>query len=114
MLPQYVMIVGSKASPAPDPNAIAKANAAIFMTIKDMNEQQTGETIKTKLDDYLNADHKHLVMEVKATKRPDLYIVYCDCWTSAKNIATTYKDKFIDHEVSFSLFSQKDPAQQQH
>ena len=103
---------GSKASPAPDPNAIAKANAAIFMTIKDLTEQHTGETVKDKLDDYLKAEHKALVREVKVTKRPDLYIVYCDSWTSAKTITTTYKAKFMDHEVSFSLFSQKDPAKQ--
>jgi hypothetical protein len=103
---------GSKASPAPDPNAIAKANAAIFMTIKDLTEQHTGETVKDKLDDYLKAEHKVLVREVKVTKRPDLYIVYCDSWTSAKTISTTYKAKLIDHEVSFSLFAQKDPAQQ--
>ena len=104
--------IGSKASAVPEPNAIAKANTAIFMTVKDLDEQHTGETVKDKLGDYLSTEHKALVREVKVTKRPDLYIVYCDSWTSAKTITTTYKAKFMDHEVSFSLFAQKDPAKQ--
>ena len=101
---------GSKATPIPDISILNKANCAVFMTVKDLTEKITEDSFKVRLVDYLNVDHKTLIQEVKATKRPDLYILYFDSWVTAKNIATVYKEKFSGKDVSFTLFSQNDPA----
>ena len=101
---------GSKATPAPSISVAAKANTAIFMTVKGMTEQLTVDSFKDKLIDYLNSEHKSLITDVKMTKRRDLFMVYCDCWRSAKDIATSYKSKFNNCDVSFTLFAQDDPA----
>ena len=80
------------------------------MTIKGFSDQITEDTLKRKLLNYFNEDHKLLITEIKKTKRKDLVVIACDTWNSAKIIAATYKDKFDGHEVSFSLFSKVDPA----
>ena len=101
---------GTKATPIPDPNTLEKANAAILMSLKGMTAKHTEDTLKNNFKDFLNAEHKDLVTSVKNTKRADLIIVYCVNWEASNSIANQYKGKFMDHEVSFSLFSKKNPA----
>ena len=102
--------VGSKATPALDPTVVNKVNASIFMTIKGMTAQNTEETFKNKLQEYLKEEHKNLVTDVKkAKKRKDLIILYCTDWESSNTIASSYTSKFMNHEVSFSLFSKTNP-----
>ena len=103
---------GTKPTPPPDSSASSKANAALFMTIKGMKEKQTNDTIKKKLDEYLDDDDKDLIDDVKVTNRADLIILYCKTWATAKKISTSYNKKFNDCDVAFELFAQEEPGQQ--
>ena len=102
--------IGTRATPAIDSSVTEKANTAIFMTLKGMNVRHTDDTFKTTFKEYLKAEHKDFVTEVKATKKPDLVIIYCINWEASHTIASQYKDKFMDHEVSFSLFEKTNPS----
>ena len=97
-------------TPPPDVSVIEKANSSLFMTLKGMTDQHTCDTYKNNLKEYLKAEHKDLLIEVKATKRLDLIVLYCVSWEAATNIANTYKEKFMDCEVSFSTFTKTNPA----
>ena len=101
---------GSKASSAPSASVTEKSNRAFFMNLKGMTEQLTKDTFLRELKNYLSPDHANLIAEVQTGKKPDLFIVYCDSWASANTIASTYKDKLNNHEVSFTLFAKVDPA----
>ena len=101
---------GSKATPPPTITVAEMSNRAFFITIKGMTQQHTEDNIKYELQKYLKLEHSNLVSSVKASKKADLFIVYCDTWASAKTITNTYKDKFLNHDVSFTLFSKEDPA----
>ena len=102
--------IGSKPTTAPGLDILEKANASIFMTLKGMSVKQTEDTLKTNLENYLKADHKDLVTNVRNTKKPDLIVLYCVSWEASNTIASSYKEKFMDHEVSFSLFAKVNPA----
>ena len=101
---------GSKATPPPTITVAEMSNRAFFITIKGMTQQHSEDNIKYELQKYLKLEHSNLVSSVKASKKTDLFIVYCDTWESAKIITNTYKDKFLNHDVSFTLFSKEDPA----
>ena len=101
---------GSRASPAPSVSVTEESNRAFFMNLKGLTEQITNDTFMRELKNYLSPDHANLIADVKNGKKPDLFIVYCDSWASANTIASTYKDKFNNHEVSFTLFAKVDPA----
>ena len=102
--------VGTKATPAPDASVLEKANSSIFMTLKGMTNQHTCDTYKNNLKEYLKVEHKDQLIEVRTTKRPDLIVLYCVNWEAANTIANTYKEKFMDCEVSFSAFTKSNPA----
>ena len=101
---------GTKATPLPGIDVLARANSSIFMNMKGMTRKNTEDTLKNALKDYLKAEHRDLVTDVKNTKKPDLVVIYCDNWETCNTIATQYKDKFLGHEVSFSLFAKTNPA----
>ena len=84
--------VGTKATPAPENTAVDKANSAFFMTLKGMTKIHATDAFKNKLVEYLNVDHKDMIFEVKMTRKPDLVIVYCNSWSSAKTIFTGFKN----------------------
>ena len=104
---------GTTATPAPAISILEKANASVFMTLKGMTEKQTENTLKISLNDYLSAEHREFVTDVKNTKKPDLIVLYCVSWEASNTIANHYKEKFLNHEVSFSLFTKTNPASMQ-
>ena len=81
------------------------------MTIKGMTDVFTPDTFKIKLLELLNPEHKGLIDDVKMTNKPELTIVYCDSWNSAKKISESYKAKFKlnGYDVSFEQFTQNNP-----
>ena len=83
-----------------------KAMASIFMSIKNMSEDLTEDSFKNKFSAYLKDEHQSLVTDVKL-KRKGLAIIFCQSWDL---IATNYKNKFLNHDVTFTLFSAKKPA----
>ena len=98
--------VGSKATRVPDRSLVQKANASIFLTLKGISEDHTEDTLKNTFKNYLKEEHKDLVVDVKKAKnRKDLMIIYCKDWEASDMIASTYKNKFMNCEVTFSLFS---------
>ena len=101
--------VGTRATPVIDASLKEKANAAIFMTLKGMNVKHTDDTYKNAFKEYLKAEHKDLVIEVKGTKKPDLIVIYWVNWEASQLIANHYTDRFMDKEVSFSLFEKMNP-----
>ena len=105
---------GTKATRVPDPTLVERANASVFLTLKGMTKEHTEDTFKNNLDEYLKDEHKNLVVEVKkANKRNDLLIIYCKDWNASNMIASSYSKKFMDHEVSFALFSKTNPDKMQ-
>ena len=80
------------------------------MTLKGMNVKHTDDTYKNTLKEYLKDEHKDLVTDVKTTKKPGLVVIYCVNWEASNLIANEYKKKFMDHEVSFSLFEKINPG----
>ena len=101
---------GTKATPIPSTSVLDKANTAIFMNIKGLNTKHTEDTLKNALKEYLEPEHKELVLEVKNTKKPDLIVVYCQDWAACNDISKKYTKKFMNHEVSFSLFTKSNPG----
>ena len=101
------------ATPTTASSILDKANASVFMTLKGMTVMQTVDSLKTNLKSYLKSEHSNLVTDIRTTKKPDLIVLYCDSWNASNTIANTYKEKFMNHEVSFSLFSKTDPAAMQ-
>ena len=78
--------------------------------MKGLNENITSDTMKRELLKYLKEEHRNLVKEVIATKKVDLFTVYCDSWKSAKAIAATENGKLMEHDVNFTLFSKEEPS----
>ena len=89
---------------------MSKANASMFMTVKGLKEDMTEDRFKEEFMAYLKEDHRALVTDF-AKKKKGLAIVFCNTWESASMIANTYKDKFMDYYVSFSLFCPNNPDQ---
>ena len=104
---------GTTATPTTASSILDKANASVFMTLKGMTVMQTVDSLKTNLKSYLKSEHSNLVTDIRTTKKPYLIVLYCDSWNASNTIANTYKEKFMNHEVSFSLFSKTDPAAMQ-
>ena len=103
---------GTKASPIPGMDVMTKANNSVFMTVKGMTEEITEDSFKRELLSYLNAEHRSSVLDFKLKKK-GLAIIFCDSWSSASLIATSYKETFMGHPVNFSLFCTKDPEMRQ-
>ena len=99
---------GTKATPVPEVEVMAKANSSVFMTVKGMKEDVTEDTFKRELLAYLKAEHRPFVTDFKM-KRNGLAIVFCDSWDSANMIVTSYKEAFMNHPVTFSLFCPSNP-----
>ena len=102
----------TKASPIPGMDVMTKANNSVFMTVKGMTEEITEDSFKRELLSYLNAEHRSSVLDFKLKKK-GLAIIFCDSWSSASLIATSYKETFMGHPVNFSLFCTKDPEMRQ-
>ena len=99
---------GSKASPVPDPSVMSKANSSIFMTVKGMVNDITEDTFKRELMNYLQEEHRPMITDFKLKKK-GLAILYCDSWASARVIATSYKDQFMNCNMSLSMFCTDNP-----
>ena len=80
------------------------------MNLKGMTTKHTEDTLKNTLKEYLKPEHRELVLEVKNTKKPDLIVMYCVDWAASSIIANQYTDKFMNCEVSFSLFTKSNPT----
>ena len=91
---------------------MTKANNSVFMTVKGMTENITEDSFKRELLSYLKVEHRSFVIDFNMKKK-GLTIIFCDSWTSANTIATSYKETFMKHPVSFSLFCSKDPNMRQ-
>jgi hypothetical protein len=104
---------GTKASPIPTTDVMSKANASIFMSVKDMTEDTTEDNFKTNLLAYLKEEHRPHVTDFKMKKK-GLGIIFCNTWESANLIASTYKEKFMNHSVNFAMFCTKNPDNMQH
>ena len=104
---------GTKASPTPAADVLSKANASIFISVKDMKDDLTEDSFKTHLLSYLKEEHRHLVTDFNMKKK-GLGIIFCNTWESANMIASTYKEKFMNHTVGFTLFCDKNPDNMQH
>ena len=99
---------GTKASPTPAADVMSKANASIFMSVKDMTEDTTEDNFKTNLLAYLKEEHRPHVTDFKMKKK-GLGIIFCNTWESANLIASTYKEKFMNHSVNFAMFCTQVP-----
>ena len=100
----------NRATAIPSSQTKAKANSSFLMQIKGLADETTADTVRRELLKYINEDHKSLVKEVVATKKSNLFTVYCDSWKSAKSISLTDNGKFMDHDISFTLFSKEEPS----
>ena len=100
--------VGTKASPPPESSVMSKANSSVFMSVKGMSEDMTQDKFKQEFMSYLKAEHRTLVTDF-TKKKKGLAIIFFDTWESASMVVNTYKDRFMDHIVSFSLFCPKNP-----
>ena len=101
---------GTKASPPPEASVVSKANSSVFMSVKGLTPDITEDKFKQELLSYLKEEHRSHVTDFVKNK-PGLAIIFCDTWQSASMISSTYTDKFMNCNVTFSLFSEKDPDQ---
>ena len=100
---------GTKASPPPSADVVAKTNSSLFFSVRGLNEDITEDTFKREFLKYLKEEHRNLVIDFKKQKK-GLAIAYFDSWASAKLVADTYKEKFMDCNVMFSLFCPQNPS----
>ena len=100
---------GTRPSPKPDSALLAKINASVYMSIKGFQDNVTDDTMKRNVLEYLKEEHREKVNEIQVKKK-GLLIMFCDTWENAKLISDSYK-KFMEHNVSFTLFSEKNPIQ---
>ena len=100
--------LGTRATPPPSSDVLMKANSSVFMSVKGMEEDVTEETFKRELLNYLKEEHRSTVVDLKKQKK-GLFIVFLNSWESANVVASSYKEKFMNYNVSFSLFSPQNP-----
>ena len=73
-----------------------------------MVDEITEDTFKREVENYLKEEHRHMIKDFKLKKK-GLAILYCDSWASARVIATSYKDKFMNCNMSLSMFCTENP-----
>ena len=95
---------GTVATPPPNPDLLAKANTALFAAVKGMVDDITEDTFKREFLSFLKEEHRTRLVDFKKQKK-NLAVAYFDTWDTANLIATTYTDKFMNHIITLTAFS---------
>ena len=101
---------GTRPSPKLNAELLSKINSSTFMSIKGLQEDITDDSLKKNILDYLKDEHRRKVKDIQVSKK-GLAVIFCESWETASVISNSYKDKFMDCNVSFTLFAEKRPDQ---
>ena len=80
-----------------------------IINVRTMTDDITEDTFRRNFTAYLRDEHRSLMVDF-LMKRKGLAIAFFDSWETARNVAQTYKEKFMDHSLYLSLFSETDPS----